>query len=95
MRIVDTTEVRGRRVCACDAREGGKKNRWRFRNEQQRNAWYEDFIKRKAVQMLTSGSRGTPNRVTDMLAALSMRTSAACGRRSPASRVKKLDLPTP
>ena len=75
-----------------DARGRRQKN-WRFRNEQQRNAWYEDFIKRKAVQMLTSGSREDAKQVTDMLAALSsLSDKRSLRRRSPASR-EKLDLP--
>jgi hypothetical protein len=65
--IVDTTRKEKDGQYAIVSRdEGGKRNRWRFRNEQHRNAFYEDFIKREAVDMLTKG--GKP--VTDLLAAL-------------------------
>jgi len=64
--IVDTTRTEKDGYAIVSRDEAGKRNRWRFRNEQHRNAFYEDFIKREAVDMLTKG--GKP--VTDLLAAL-------------------------
>ena len=57
--VVDTTrkDPRSKDQYAIVSREeGGKKNRWRFRNEQHMNAWYQDFVKREAFNALTGKS---------------------------------------
>lgn len=57
--IVDTTrkDPRAKDQYAIVSREeGGKKNRWRFRNAQHMKAFYEDFVKREAFKLITGKS---------------------------------------
>lgn len=65
--IVDTTrkEADGQYVTV-NRTEGLKRNRWRFRDQAQRDGFYEDFIRTQAVEFLQSGGKD----VTNMLAAL-------------------------
>jgi len=65
--IVDTTkkDATGQYVTV-NRTEGAKRNRWRFRDERQRDGFYEDFIRSEAVRFLQEQG----SNVTNLLAAL-------------------------
>ena len=88
--VVDTTRKEKDGQYAIVSRdEGGKRNRWRFRNEQHRNAWYEDFIKGEAVKMLTTGGKD----VTSLLAALDNDATRAVREEIKGLTREKIDRP--
>ena len=88
--VVDTTRKEKDGQYAIVSRdEGGKRNRWRFRNEQHRNAWYEDFIKGEAVTMLTKGGK----EVTSLLAALDNDATRAVREEIKTLTREKIDRP--
>lgn len=73
--IVDTTRKNRNgqyETLSYDDEQTGKKNRWRFRGEQHRDAYYEGFVREQAFEMLQSGAEGKAGakEVTTMLAPL-------------------------
>ena len=67
--IVDTTKKDATdQYVTVNRTEGLKRNRWRFRDERQRDGFYEDFIRREAVRYLQEQG----STVTNLLAALNI-----------------------
>jgi DNA repair protein RadC len=64
--IVDTTQKDPRTGEYVTVSHDDRGRKWRFRDEAQRNAFYQDYTKREAVRMLKEQGR----QVTDLLAAL-------------------------
>ena len=64
--IVDTTQKDPRTGEYVTVSHDDRGKKWRFRDEAQRNAFYQDYTKREAVRMLKDQGR----QVTDLLAAL-------------------------
>ena len=64
--IVDTTQKDPRTGEYVTVSHDDRGRKWRFRDEAQRNAFYQDYTKREAVRMLKDQGR----QVTDLLAAL-------------------------
>lgn len=92
--IVDTTtKAADGQYTPVTREEGGRKNRWRFRDEQTRNAWYEGFVKKQALQMLTGDTRENAKAVTDMLTALPVGERSQVREDLRNLTLEKMDLP--